>query len=240
MKPWIIAHRGAASVAPENTMAAFRAAVELGASAVELDVQQSLDGELVVMHDDTVERTTDGGGLVGELSLAELQALDAGSWFSAEFAGEQVPLLREVLALPVVPVIELKYGSERYPGIEERLVQVLTEADRVEDAVVISGDPLPLARLRGAGIRTLSFREGTLGPDFDFSGQPSLAVMFAPPVPGLEAVIQRARKAGHLVIGTTLWVKAPLEGYLLRQIEAGLSGVFTDHVEVVRELIAGV
>ena len=221
-------------------MAAFRAAVELGASAVELDVQQSLDGELVVMHDDTVERTTDGRGPVGELSLAELRALDAGSWFSPEFAGEQVPLLREVLELPVVPVIELKYGSERYPGIEERLVRGLVEAGRVDDAVVISGDPLPLARLRQIqpGIRTLSFREGTLGPEFDLAGQPPSAVLFAPPVPGLEAVIQLAREAGHLMIGTTLWVEAPLEGYLLGQIEAGLSGVFTDDVEVVRELMA--
>lgn len=221
-------------------MAAFRAAVELGASAVELDVQQSLDGELVVMHDDTVERTTDGRGLVSELNLAELRALDAGSWFSTEFAGEQVPLLREVLELPVVPVIELKYGSERYPGIEERLVRGLVEAGRVDDAVVISGDPLPLARLRQLepGVRTLSFREGTLGREFDLAGQPSSAVMFAPPVPGLEAGIQRAREAGHLVIGTTLWVEAHLEGYLVGQVEAGLSGVFTDHVEVVRELIA--
>lgn len=218
-------------------MAAFRAAVELGASAVELDVQQSLDGDLVVMHDDTVERTTDGRGPVGELSLAELRALDAGSWFSTEFTGEKVPLLREVLALPVVPVIELKYGSERYPGIEERLVRVLVESRRADDAVVISGDPAPLVRLRRAGIRTLSFREGTLAPDTDIAGQPDTAVMFAPPVPGLEPVIRRARDAGHLVVGTTLWVESSWEGYLPGQLEAGLSGVFTDHVEAVKPLI---
>lgn len=91
------AHRGASGAAPENTMAAFRGAEEAGADGIELDVQLSRDGVPVVIHDDTVDRTTDGGGAVGRLLLRELRALDAGSWFGPSFAGEAVPTLEEVL-----------------------------------------------------------------------------------------------------------------------------------------------
>jgi glycerophosphoryl diester phosphodiesterase len=93
----VIAHRGASGAAPENTGAAFRLAAELGADGVELDVQLTRDGAVVVCHDATLERTTDGRGSIAELTLAELRRLDAGSWFGAGFAGEPLPTLDEVL-----------------------------------------------------------------------------------------------------------------------------------------------
>lgn len=93
----MIAHRGAPRRAPENTLAAFRRAVDEGADAIELDARLSSDGVVVVMHDVTLDRTTNGAGPVSERALAELKALDAGAKFSAEFAGEQIPLLQEVL-----------------------------------------------------------------------------------------------------------------------------------------------
>ena len=93
----IWAHRGASALAPENTLSAFRAAVAAGADGLELDIQLSRDGIPVVVHDETVARTTNGVGRVRDLSLRELQGLDAGSWFSAEFAGEKIPTLGEVL-----------------------------------------------------------------------------------------------------------------------------------------------
>src|SRR5512143_199880 len=96
-RPLILAHRGASRRAPENTMAAFRLAAELGADGVELDVQLSKDGEVVVMHDSRVDRTTDGHGRIRDLPLAELRALDAGGWYAPEFAGERIPTLAEVL-----------------------------------------------------------------------------------------------------------------------------------------------
>jgi glycerophosphoryl diester phosphodiesterase len=96
--PYLFAHRGASARAPENTLAAFRLALEQGAPAIEFDVKLSLDGQVVVIHDSTVERTTDGKGLVGELPLAELKQFDAGSWFSLQFAGERIPTLEEVFA----------------------------------------------------------------------------------------------------------------------------------------------
>jgi glycerophosphoryl diester phosphodiesterase len=93
------AHRGASAVAPENTLAAFRAAAEQGAKWVELDVALLADGTLVVIHDDTVDRTTSGKGSLGELTQADLADLDAGTWFDARFAAERLPTLEQVIAI---------------------------------------------------------------------------------------------------------------------------------------------
>ncbi|PLY00163.1 MAG: glycerophosphodiester phosphodiesterase [Desulfuromonas sp.] len=95
---FVWAHRGASARAPENTMTAFRAAADAGADGIELDVHLSRDGIPVVIHDDTVDRTTDGTGAVADKSLAELLDLDAGTWFYERFAGERMPLLAEVFA----------------------------------------------------------------------------------------------------------------------------------------------
>ncbi len=95
---FIWAHRGASAEAPENTLAAFRLAEEAGADGIEMDVHLTRDGHPVIIHDDTVDRTTDGRGRVQWLSLRQVRRLDAGSWFAPEFAGEKVPILEEVLA----------------------------------------------------------------------------------------------------------------------------------------------
>lgn len=92
-----IAHRGASSYAPENTFAAFDRALSLGVDHIELDVHFTSDDHIVVIHDDTVDRTTDGDGPVADHALAELQALDAGSWFDQQYAGERIPTLVDVL-----------------------------------------------------------------------------------------------------------------------------------------------
>ena len=94
--PVIFAHRGASAHAPENTLAAFELAIAQGADAIELDAKLSADGQVVVIHDSTVDRTTDGWGRVRDLPLAELKALDAGSYFSENFKGEKIPTLEEV------------------------------------------------------------------------------------------------------------------------------------------------
>jgi glycerophosphoryl diester phosphodiesterase len=93
----VIAHRGASSYAPENTVAAFDLGLEMGARHLELDVQTSSDGRLVIIHDDWVNRTTNGFGRVWKYTLAELQVLDAGAWFGKNFAGERIPTLEAIL-----------------------------------------------------------------------------------------------------------------------------------------------
>src|SRR5262245_8426473 len=93
----VIAHRGASSYATENTLAAFDRALEMGVRHIELDVDFTSDGHIVVIHDDTVDRTTNGSGPVTSHTLAALRALDAGSWFGDKFSGEQIPTFHEVL-----------------------------------------------------------------------------------------------------------------------------------------------
>lgn len=96
--PSVTGHRGAKGHAPENTVAGLRKAAELGAGWVEFDVKLSADGEAILMHDDTVDRTTDGRGAVAGMTLSDLRALDAGRWFSPDFAGERIPTLDEAMA----------------------------------------------------------------------------------------------------------------------------------------------
>ncbi|WP_175990551.1 glycerophosphodiester phosphodiesterase family protein [Bacillus sp. Marseille-Q1617] len=122
-----VAHRGAAGYAPENTIAGFDLAVDMKSDYIEIDVQRSKDGELVVIHDTTVDRTTDGTGKVGELTLGQLKSLDAGSWKGEQFAGETIPTFEEVLERyhgKVGILIELK-APELYPGIEKEVAEAL-------------------------------------------------------------------------------------------------------------------
>lgn len=146
---WIIAHRGASGEAPENTLAAFRLAVLQGCDAVELDVRLSRDGHVVVCHDSAVERTTNGKGAVHRLTLMELQRLDAGSWFSPEYAGESLPTLEQVFRIlpPDVWVnIEVKHS---YGGkIEQPLVQLIRQFGRVDRTIVSSFRYPSLSRLQ--------------------------------------------------------------------------------------------
>ncbi|MBG9545547.1 glycerophosphodiester phosphodiesterase [Cytobacillus firmus] len=124
-----IAHRGATGYAPENTIAGFDLAVDMKADYIEIDVQRSKDGELVVIHDTTVDRTTNGTGKVGDLTFDFLRSLDAGSWKGEQFAGEPIPTFEEILDRyhgKVGILIELK-APELYPGIEEQVADALKE-----------------------------------------------------------------------------------------------------------------
>jgi len=127
-KTLIIAHRGASGSAPENTLASFKKAMEMGTDAVELDVHLSSDGELIVIHDNTLDRTTTLKGNIKEHTLKEIKTADAGSWFGAEWKGEPVPTLDEVLNTvngKVKVVIEIKDGSDVYPGIEQKTIETI-------------------------------------------------------------------------------------------------------------------
>ncbi|MCS0790391.1 glycerophosphodiester phosphodiesterase family protein [Cytobacillus pseudoceanisediminis] len=122
-----IAHRGASALAPENTLASFEKAIELGFDYIELDVRLSKDKQLVVIHDANVLRTTDGEGLIEDLTVKEIKKLDAGSWFSPAYAGERIPLLNEVLkevSGKTGIIIEMK-SPENQPGMTEILADML-------------------------------------------------------------------------------------------------------------------
>jgi glycerophosphoryl diester phosphodiesterase len=153
------AHRGASHDAPENTLAAFHLAREMGADGVELDVQTSKDGEAVVIHDFAVDRTTDGQGLVKDKTLAELKALDAGSWFDdpsinsgrRRFAGQRIPTLQEVIVEvghQLLLNIELKAKVFGSADLVAEVVRLIEDHNLIHRAIVSSFNPFVLRRVK--------------------------------------------------------------------------------------------
>ena len=146
--PAVQGHRGASGLAPENTLAAFRRAISLGADGVEMDLQVTRDEAVVVIHDDRLDRTTDRQGRISDLTLAEIRQADAGGKFAPAFRGERVPTLQEVIALVKAEAgerfrlnLEIKFAAGREgqpPDIEERVLAVLHEADFLHRVTVQS------------------------------------------------------------------------------------------------------
>jgi glycerophosphoryl diester phosphodiesterase len=151
-RPLILAHRGASYQAPENTMAAFRLAAEMGADGIELDVQLCKDGEVVVIHNFAVDETSDGHGRVKDFTLAELQALDAGAWYAIEFAGERIPTLTQVLhelGPRLVLNVEIKTATPFFTdGLEAEVVRLVEDANMVQHVIISSFSPVALWRVR--------------------------------------------------------------------------------------------
>jgi len=148
----VIAHRGFSGIAPENTMIAFKKGMEAGSDMIELDVRLSKDGEVVVIHDETLERTTSGRGRVIDLTLDELKKLDAGSKFYSSFSGEKIPALREVLEMAhrkVLVNIELKkgdYGRWTIFDLADRALREIEKVGIVDRVLFSSFDPSVLER----------------------------------------------------------------------------------------------
>jgi glycerophosphoryl diester phosphodiesterase len=144
-KPLIVAHRGCSGAAPENTLAAFRLAVASGADMIELDVRMSRDGRLMVIHDRRVDRTTNGSGSVFRKSAADLQALDAGSWYARRFTGERIPALQEVFHLLPCRIglnIEVKTDGDRRRSelLARELGRLIRKKSRGRQVLVSSFD----------------------------------------------------------------------------------------------------
>jgi glycerophosphoryl diester phosphodiesterase len=149
--PLNFAHRGASYEAPENTIAAFLLAVELGADGIELDVQLSKDGEVVVIHDVSVDTTTDGHGPVAAKTLAELQELDAGSWFDPIYAGQQILTLQQVVEAVgqrLLLNIELKTAKLMDGELVKAVVHIVEENHLLDRVVVSSFNHLVLRKVR--------------------------------------------------------------------------------------------
>tara|TARA_R110002049_G_scaffold47596_3_gene137287 strand:- start:20143 stop:20991 length:849 start_codon:yes stop_codon:yes gene_type:complete len=131
----VCAHRGARESHPENTLSAFKEAVRLGAQMVEFDVRMTKDGKLIIMHDASIDRTTDGTGLVEDLTWEEVKKLDAGSWKSKEFKGERVPLLDE--ALDVFPkTIWLNVHLKGDKALGAAVARTILDKNRVHQSIV--------------------------------------------------------------------------------------------------------
>lgn len=149
--PLIFAHRGVSALAPENTLAAFQLALELGADGIELDVMLSADKELVVIHDSTVERTTDGTGKVSEMPYAVLRELDAGTKFGEPFAGEHLPTLAEVFELvgnKMLINVELKNYHAPFDDLAKHVVLLINKHGLQTTTLLSSFNPLNAHKAR--------------------------------------------------------------------------------------------
>lgn len=231
-----IAHRGASADRPENTMAAFEEAVRQGADAIELDVRLAGDGEVVVIHDGTLLRTTGAAGHVWERSAAELAALDAGGWFEPRFRGEGVPTLRQVLTgiAPRVPInIELK--GRPGAGLERAVVDVVRETGSTERVLISSFKLEALIALRACDAELpigLLYED----PIADLAGDARrVRASFVHPGASLVdgALLDQARALG---LGVLVWTVDDPD--LARGlIQSGVGGIITNRPGALRVLL---
>ncbi|MGA1792690.1 MAG: glycerophosphodiester phosphodiesterase [Thermoplasmatota archaeon] len=223
-----IGHRGASSHEPENTLRSFRRAVELGAEMIEFDVRLCGSGELVVIHDETVNRTTDGTGAVSDLGLRELRELDAGS-------GEKVPLLSEVLDEfrgKAGIDIELKGPDTAEPVSEMLAEQIGRGRWRAEDIIVSSFMPVEILQAREL------LKAIPLG--FLFEDHPSMGVDFTSEI-GIKYVLPRkdlidskmVEMAGSAGLGIIAWTVND-KAEVLKLAGLGVSGMISDRPELLR------
>jgi glycerophosphoryl diester phosphodiesterase len=150
-RPTIFAHRGASQYAPENTLAAFKLAIEQQADAIELDVKLSSDGQIVIMHDDTVDRTTNGNGRIKSLTLAELKGLDAGSKFNPAFQAETIPTLAEVfeeVGQKTFVNVELTNYSSPMDDLPEKVANLVNKFQLEERILISSFNMIALIKAR--------------------------------------------------------------------------------------------
>jgi glycerophosphoryl diester phosphodiesterase len=148
-RPGVIAHRGFSARYPENTLGSISAAIELGADMVEIDVTVTADGHVVVIHDETLDRTTDGQGLVSDHTLEEIRRLDAGSWFDQQFDGETIPTLDEVLLLTsgkTLLNIEIKPEAVDFE-VAAKVVALVRAQSMIDQVVVSSFAPMALRQV---------------------------------------------------------------------------------------------
>ena len=150
-RPLILGHRGASAYAPENTLAAFRLAREQGADGIELDAKLSADGFVVIMHDTTVDRTTNGTGKVSALTYYELRQLDAGSWYDPKFRGEPIPTLEDVFSAvgrDLLVNVELTNYSTLADALPEKVAALVIKMDLEKQVIFSSFSPTNLVKIR--------------------------------------------------------------------------------------------
>ncbi len=231
-RPLILAHRGACQVAPENTLPAFEAAVRLGADGVELDVQYSSDGGLVVFHNPTLDANTEGTGRVTAHTLDELRNLDAGSWFGPEFSGTRIPTLDEVLDLlrgKALVNIELKVLYSLRSSLGADVVALVRRHGMADQVVLSSFNPFALRGAKQAGPEIACGL--ILSPDLpawmrsDVVRRHSRTDGLHPELPMVDAAyMARARKLG---LPVRVWTVNE-EVDMRRMIDLGVDAIITD------------
>lgn len=241
-RPLNIAHRGARGQAPENTLAAFELALAQGADGIELDVIRCATGEIVVMHDDTIDRTTNGSGRIADFAYDTLRQLDAGSWFAPQYSGEHIPTLAEVLDAMGGKLrinIEIKGRSFRSDGIETEIAAMVRARGLAQSIIVSSFNPWALRRMKRAAPEIqIALLYSARSPAWLRRGQPRLWLrpQALHPEQGLvdQAYVRWAHRHGYRA---NVWtVNEPDD--MRRLISFGVDGLITDHPAVLAQILS--
>ncbi len=233
-----IAHRGAAGTRPELTAVAFERAIDLGAEMIELDVQLTRDGRLVVLHDRELGRTVSGSGAVRERTLAELQRLDAGGWFGPAYAGQRVPSLDEVLDLTLGRVglnVEIKSPAPDWQATADVLVDLLANKGATATTIVSSFDmgALQAVRAVSAAVRVaVLWHEPDIAPAFRHAADLGAEAVHPQHQLVTDALVRTARREG-LAVNT--WTVNTAER-MRALADLGVDGIISDFPELFANL----
>lgn len=236
------AHRGASGCFPENTKLAFIKAVEMGCAGIETDVQMTRDGVLVLIHDERVDRTTNGLGLVKDYSYSELCRLDAGLWYGASFAGAKIPTAEELLLIArdtgICLNFEIKNGIIGYEGIEEKLIKLIYSYGWQEHVILSSFNHYSMVHCKkiAPNIKTgLLYMAGLYRPTL-YARTACADALHAYFYAINEEIISEAHSDGLLV--NTFTVDDPAT--MRRLVRIGVDGIITNYPDRLQSVIAGV
>ena len=246
--PIIIAHRGGAKLAPENTLASFKNAIAIGVDMIEIDVHFSKDSEIIVIHDESLDRTTNGTGEIKDLTLDEIKKYDAGSWFSEDYKNEKVPTLTEVLQSingQCKLLIEIKDGDERYPGLEKKIVETVKEHNAEAWVVVQSFNKNSILRIKEMYPDLIIYYLLGKGGFNDFYTEvsdqisigKSIEKKFDGVAPNYKVLdknkVDLLHKAGFGIFTYTVNDKADMQ----KVIEFGVDGIITDSPDILKNIL---
>jgi glycerophosphoryl diester phosphodiesterase len=231
----IIGHKGTSAYAPENTLASIRKAVDMGVKCIEIDVQLTIDKEVVVIHDYTLDRTTNGKGWIKEKTLEEIKTHSAGSWFGTEFIEEKVPTLAEVVKVLPKDVwlnIEIKSIARERGDIEERILAIVKAHDILDRVIISSFDHVSLLKFRGLdqdikiGLLVYAY---WIQPWEMIEQSGIIPYSIHPAIEYLdEAFVAEGKKRGYKVFPYTVNTK---DEYLYA-MKLGVDGVFSDYPDL--------
>ncbi len=245
----VIAHRGASGNAPENTISSIKLALEMHVDMIEIDVHLSKDSVPVVIHDETLSRTTNGNGNVKDYSIKELKKLDAGKWFSEKYINEQIPTLEEVLEQTkgkCILLIEIKNGSSIYPNIEKIILNIIKDKNAENDCIIQSFDDevilnlenqncsVQLQKLVTGNIRFLPFHlvdsKIKFGSIYRYKNVSAINLNFKYVN---KVVVNKIHAAGQK---TFCWTVNKNKD-MIRLIDCGVDGIITNYPEKLIEIL---
>lgn len=237
MSPIIIGHRGASGYAPENTFSAFQLAHEMGSHGIEFDVQLTKDGIPLVIHDETLDRTTNLRGQVSTFAWEELQQADAGGWMGDQWLGERLPLLQEVMEAysHLFLNIELKNSIVPYPGMEEIVIELLKRSCDLSKVIVSSFNPQSVLRLKQLEpqLRTGLLYEEEPSDVLEYALRLGVAAVHPDYRLLTEEKVRLFQRQGLQV--NTWTVNEPED--MKKMIRIGVDGIITNYPDRLRELL---